>query len=314
MATIQYTFKGQKHEVHLEATASTHGLLETISAQTSLPAAGLKVSYKGKALKVDHENPSDTSEHLLIKYPGINAPNVRLFVLGTTEHDIAKVHTIDSHVQTRKNFRPPPAAKRSQPVRTAEDDKYTFGSIQVLPQFDQQDKAQAVLERLKQDKGIIGIMKLHKWQVGSLIELSPAEKTILGYNRNKGELIALRLRTDDLEGFRHYDAVWSEHDDNFHALNRQLNKEVQQLDWTAQGGNKVSQGDFYNPETGGIPGYHDDLEDVGNDGAWQGGTYVLGGGSRGRTETMTTRELAARAAQLRQIESEKDEDGMCGAK
>lgn len=92
-------------------------------------------------------------------------------------------------------------------MRTPEDEKYTFGSIQVLPQFDQQDKARAVLERLKQDKGIIGIMKLHKWQVGSLIELSPAEKTILGYNRNKGELIALRLRTDDLEGFRHYDAV-----------------------------------------------------------------------------------------------------------
>lgn len=69
------------------------------------------MSYKGKALKVDHEIPDDTSEHLLIKYPGINAPNVKLFVLGTTEHDIAKVHTIDNHVQTRKNYRPPPAAK-----------------------------------------------------------------------------------------------------------------------------------------------------------------------------------------------------------
>jgi len=92
-------------------------------------------------------------------------------------------------------------------VRNLDDDKYTFGSIQVLPQFHEQDKARAVLERLKNDKGILGIMKLHKWQVGSLIELSPAEKTILGYNRNKGELIALRLRTDDLEGFRHYDAV-----------------------------------------------------------------------------------------------------------
>lgn len=111
MATIQYTFKGQRHEANLEATASTHDLLESISTQTSLPVTGLKVSYKGKALKVDHETPDDTSEHLLIKYPGINAPNVRLFVLGTTEYDIAKVHTIDNHVQTRKNYRPPPAAK-----------------------------------------------------------------------------------------------------------------------------------------------------------------------------------------------------------
>ncbi|KAG0344462.1 hypothetical protein BG004_004467 [Podila humilis] len=316
MTSIQYTFKGQKHEVTLSTSLTTLDLLNAISSQTELPLSGLKVSFKGRALRVDHPDPADTSEHVITKYPGINAPNIKLFVLGTTEKDVAKVHSIDSHIQTRKSFRPPPAAKRSQLVRTQDDDKFTFGAIQVLPQFEQQDKARSLLERLKQDKGITGIMKLHRWQVGSLIELSPAERTILGYNRNKGELIALRLRTDDLEGFRHYDAVWSEHDDNFHMLNRQLNKEVQQLDWTAQGGNRVSsQGEFYNPLSGGIPGYHDDLEDVGPDGnAWQGGTYVLGSGSRRLgEEVMTTRELVARAAQLRQIESEKEEDGMCGA-
>ncbi|KAF9423603.1 hypothetical protein BGZ94_008251 [Podila epigama] len=328
MAEIHYTFKGQKHTAKVHSTATTQDLLEAIAQETSVPVAGLKVSYKGKALKSEHSSNTEESERLLVKYPGIDSPSVKLFVVGTTEHDIAKVHTIDNHVETRKKYRPAPTVKKSQPQRSIEDDKYTFGGIQVLPQFSQQDKARAVLERLKEDKGIRGIMKLHKWQVGSLIELSPAEKTILGYNRNKGELIALRLRTDDLEGFRHYDAVrkvllhelahnvWSEHDDNFHALNRQLNKEVQQLDWTAQGGHRVSQGEYYNPENGEISGYVDDLLESGT--SWQGGTYTLGGGKGSSRDpashTLSTRELVARAAQLRQIESEKDEDGMCGAK
>jgi hypothetical protein len=87
------------------------------------------------------------------------------------------------------------------------------------------------------------------------------------------------------------------------------------LDWTAQNGSRVAGGDFFDPANG-LQGYHDDLEDHGVDGqSWKGGSYVLGGGaSRRETQALTTRELAARAAQLRQIESEKDEDGMCGAK
>lgn len=111
-----------------------------------------------------------------------------------------------------------------------------------------------------------------------------------------------------------YSQDWTEHDDNFHALNRQLNKEVQQLDWTAQGGHNISNDAFFNPANG-LKGYHDDLEDNGGE-PWKGGTFMLGAGSRRRDEnsTLTTRELVARAAQLRQIESEKDEDGMCGAR
>ncbi|KAI8602315.1 WLM domain-containing protein [Dissophora ornata] len=324
MASVQYAFKGNKHDLNISATTTVAEFLESISEQTQVPITGLKVTLKGKVLRVNEDSDKET---LLEKHPSL-ATRAKIFVLGTTEQDIAKVHSIDKHVNTRKSYRPPPAVKRSQPVRTLDDDKYTFGDIQVLPQFTEQDKARAVLERLKHDKGILGIMNLHKWQVGSLIELSPAEKTILGYNRNKGELIALRLRTDDLEGFRHYDAVrkvllhelahnvWSEHDENFHALNRQLNKEVQQLDWTAQGGNSVSRDAFFDPSNG-LKGYHDDLEDYGEDvQTWQGGSFVLGGSSSRNREssTMTPRELAARAAQLRQISSEKDEDGMCGAK
>ncbi|KAF9109702.1 hypothetical protein BGX27_007293 [Mortierella sp. AM989] len=309
---IQYSFKGSKYQLDISASTTATDFLESISHQTNVSVAGLKVVFKGKVLR---PNESGDTETLLDKHPALATTGAKILVLGTTEQDIAKVHSIDQHVITRKNYRPPPTVKRPQPVRTLEEDKYTFGDIQVLPQFNEQDKARAVLDRLKRDNGIIGIMKLHKWQVGSLIELSPAEKSILGYNRNKGELIALRLRTDDLEGFRHYDAVWSEHDDNFHTLNRQLNKEVQQLDWTAQGGGSITKDTFFDPANG-LIGYRDDLEDHGGVQTWQGGSFVLGGSSSNRVggPNMTRRELVARAAQLRQIESEKDEDGMCGAK
>lgn len=67
---------------------------------------------------------------------------------------------------------------------------------------------------------------------------------ILGVNINKGQEISLRLRTDDLRGFRRYDRiretlvhelahmVFSEHDNSFKELNSQLLREAAAHDWT----------------------------------------------------------------------------------
>ncbi|XP_019162661.1 PREDICTED: uncharacterized protein LOC109159096 isoform X3 [Ipomoea nil] len=63
-------------------------------------------------------------------------------------------------------------------------------------------------------------------------------------NKNQGEEISLRLRTDDLKGFRKYQSIkktllhelahmiYSDHDANFYALDKQLNEEAATLDWT----------------------------------------------------------------------------------
>uniref|UniRef100_A0A0E0LWI5 WLM domain-containing protein n=1 Tax=Oryza punctata TaxID=4537 RepID=A0A0E0LWI5_ORYPU len=71
-------------------------------------------------------------------------------------------------------------------------------------------------------------------------------------NKNMGEEISLRLRTDDLKGFRKYESikrtllhelahmVHSEHDANFFALNKQLNDEAASLDWTKSRGHVLS--------------------------------------------------------------------------
>lgn len=116
--------------------------------------------------------------------------------------------------------------------------KYTFHDIETLPGFADRQEAHKLLQRLARDVGISAILVKHQWSIGVLAEMSPAERHILGYNQNKGQRIALRLRTDDLRSFRPYDLlrkvllhelvhmVWSEHDANFHQLHRQLNKEV----------------------------------------------------------------------------------------
>nr|XP_027064562.1 uncharacterized protein LOC113690741 isoform X2 [Coffea arabica] len=111
-------------------------------------------------------------------------------------------------------------------------------------------EALKLMHRLAADPGIVAIMN----KVGIMSEMAPvgyvgvSPKCILGFNKNHGEEISLRLRTDDLNGFRKYESikktllhelahmVYSEHDANFYALDKQLNKEAVALDWTKSTG------------------------------------------------------------------------------
>ncbi|XP_073028969.1 uncharacterized protein [Primulina eburnea] len=119
-------------------------------------------------------------------------------------------------------------------------------------------KALELLHMLASDPGIVSIMNKHHWRVGILTEMAPigyvgvSPKCILGVNKNHGEEISLRLRTDDLHGFRKYESikktllhelahmVYSDHDANFYALDSQLNKEAATLDWTKSRGHTLS--------------------------------------------------------------------------
>jgi hypothetical protein len=92
-------------------------------------------------------------------------------------------------------------------------------------------------------------MNKHKWRVGKLCEMPPEGKVgvsefcVLGYNTNRGESIHLRLRTDDMRGFRDYATirktllhelahnVHSDHGEGFKTLNSQLNAECDAFDW-----------------------------------------------------------------------------------
>ncbi|KAL0327974.1 UNVERIFIED_CONTAM: hypothetical protein Scaly_2230000 [Sesamum calycinum] len=140
---------------------------------------------------------------------------------------------------------------------------YIFGDFQTLslPGIELNPPASRALEllhRLASDPGIVAIMNKHRWRVGILTEMAPvgyvgvSPKCILGFNKNHGEEISLRLRTDDLKGFRKYESikktllhelahmVFGEHDSNFYALDKQLNEEAATLDWSKSKGHTLS--------------------------------------------------------------------------
>ncbi|OQR88122.1 hypothetical protein ACHHYP_07547 [Achlya hypogyna] len=120
---------------------------------------------------------------------------------------------------------------------------YRFEAIAPLPGLPDEAKARAILTSLAQDKGILHVMAQHKWRVGSLAEMFPDGKVgvdpvcVLGLNENKGQRILLRLRTDDLRGFRKYLTIKkvlfhelahnevSDHNNDFYKLMRQVEAE-----------------------------------------------------------------------------------------
>ncbi|CAG8456244.1 17783_t:CDS:2 [Funneliformis caledonium] len=290
-----------------------------------------QVNYKGRIIPLESWSLDNTVHELkefLAKSIGMPSEFQKLLYKGSSPEDIQNIKLADSKVihqpfnKSKSKFAINPYKDIRNKESTLSEHNYTFHNIQVIEQFPESGKARVLLEKLRDDNGIREIMKKYKWNVGTLRELSPVEKDILGFNKNRGELITLRLRTDDMEGFRHYPEirrvllhelvhnVWGDHDDNFHRLNRQLNKEVGkfffnilvELDWTASGGHKISNDEFYNaPE-----------EEAIDEKSWQGGTFVLGG--VGTDRRLTKRELLAEATLMRLTKEEKELDDNCGSK
>ncbi|KAH6622783.1 WLM domain-containing protein, partial [Chaetomium tenue] len=153
--------------------------------------------------------------------------------------------------------------------RTTASFTHTFHTLRALPHLPNPSRSLALLQRLKADPGIRATMHKHQFSVGLLTEMDPASATsashegvtrILGLNRNRGEVVELRLRTDAYDGWRDYRTirktlchelahnVHSEHDKHFWALCRQIEGEVERGDWM-HGGRAVGEGGFA-PERG----------------------------------------------------------------
>ncbi|KPI35736.1 uncharacterized protein AB675_1248 [Cyphellophora attinorum] len=196
--------------------------------------------------------------------------------------------------------------------KVQEEATYTFHAIEPLKWLPNPAKSKRFLERLANDPGIKASMRKHKFSVGLLTEMDPASHTThesrtLGLNRNAGEVIELRLRTDAYDGYRDYKVirktlchelshnVWGEHDANFWKLTREIEKEVDQND-TLHGGHKLqANAEFYVPDDDG-----GDAEEHFDGGGWTGGDFVLGRGREAQSEEgLSRREIIARAAMAR---------------
>lgn len=161
-------------------------------------------------------------------------------------------------------------------------------------------------------------MAKHKWSVPLLTEMNPAEHTThesrtLGLNRNAGEVIELRLRTDAYDGYRDYKTirrtlchelthnVWGEHDADFWRLCREVEAEVERGDWRS-GGRALTEEEFYRSSCG---GGEEEGEVVADHGGWTGGEHVLGMAKSDGPGVATAREPTSRREMLAKAAEER---------
>lgn len=331
------SFRGKKMEIPLTHETSPLGikshLASKVDKELNIQTHDIKLIHKGKVIK-DLDEPGELFNFLMnnlkkkSSVSTLKIATIRIMATGFSPTEARDVETYKNNAPRvrddlskagqreilarqqlgRKVMR---NANKAGPIQ-GQGEKYGFGRIETLPMLPEQKKAKEILNSLANDPGVLACMAKHEWNVGCLAELYPegkvgeSEVCVMGLNENKGARILLRLRTDDLQGFRkilsirkvlfHELAhnVHSDHDGDFFQLMRQVEKECNEMDWTQGAG----------------------LSNIGADddmAAYQGGTYRLGGGQGEQSsQNMSVRELTARAALMRMSEEEEEIQNACG--
>ncbi|KAH8698393.1 putative zinc metallo proteinase [Talaromyces proteolyticus] len=327
MLTLTVHHHGSPYTFHLPPSATLADLAHTISTSSSLeiPTENQKflIAPKPGLQKAPFNNTTPLASLL-----SLSSPKLKITLLGSKPQEINSLNESISTSQQRLRTREtalrqshPPILRRPaggggiHTISSPSSSTYTFGRCEPLSYLPHPDKSLKFLERLRDDPGIRFAMAKHRFSVPLLTEMNPAEHTThesrtLGLNRNKGEVIELRLRTDAYDGYRDYrtirktlchelaHCVHSEHDRLFWDLTKQIEKEVESGDWT-RGGHRLSEEEFYNPRDWEQQG--DGEEEWAMDhGGWTGGEFVLGGsGNDVRGSALSRRDILARAAEDR---------------
>jgi len=347
---LQILFRGKKYDYTLNSDMLVANIKSHLASCVDLDMkpSDFKLIHKGKVLSNNSANLYDIIVDLT-KNKNALKKTIQLVAMGVSSQEagqnkealqIAKINAPRVNDDLSQAGRTEIAARqrlgRMMLNEVARKDsknspkKYGFGCTETLPMLPEQAKAKQILTSLANDPGIMACMETHKWNVGCLAEMYPegkvgeSEVCIMGLNQNKGQKILLRLRTDDLKGFRkilsirkvlfHELAhnVHSEHDGEFFKLMRKVEKECNELDWTKDGNT-----------LGGVGSHSTDYfgETLGDPLLYQGGTYRLGGdnGENGYPPSssqplskLSTRELAARAAMMRLSKEEEEIQEACG--
>lgn len=268
----------------------------------------------------------------------LDSPKFKITLLGTPTKEIDDLNAeginTKRQIEARAAARAAATAKatrtstsRSGGIHTLSGSSasYTFHRLLPLSYLPNPSRSLDFLTRLRDDPGIRAAMTKHQFSVPLLTEMNPVEHTTsegrtLGLNRNKGEVIELRLRTDAYDGYRDYrtirntlchelaHCVFSEHDRDFWDLTNLIEKEVGRADWK-HGGQRLTEQEFYNPRDWEREQAEGQVYD---ERGWTGGEFVLGGlredavGSRTDPSSSPSasgmesrREILARAAEER---------------
>ncbi|KAK1658133.1 WLM domain-containing protein [Colletotrichum godetiae] len=307
--TITLTHRNIPHTFKFPSDGTITHLSEDVEDTLSIPASNQKfIIPKVGLLKPPFKDPDMSL---------LDLQNKKIMLMGVEAKEVASLQAA-SEFAAKRNAARSAARRQNRPSRRRDqgraqaDSTYTFLSVRPLAGLPRPERSLALLERLKEDPGIRASMRKHKFSVGLLTEMEPLSNTqsnhegttrLLGLNRNNGEAIELRLRTDAHDGYRDYKTIrktlchelahneHSDHDRNFWDLCHQIEREVDSADWK-HGGNTVGEGSSYY-----APGQ--DEEDVEDHGGWEGGDFVVGGGGGGGNAGLSRREILAKAAEER---------------
>ncbi|BCR86379.1 putative zinc metalloproteinase [Aspergillus chevalieri] len=288
---------GTPHTYHLSPDATLQDLSATLSSTLHIPTENQKLLIAPKPGMQKHPFPPTKLDSIL----QLDSPKFKITLLGTPTKEIENLNAEGENTKRKLEARAaarlssaakPTPTRRTGGIHTLGDSKesYTFHRLLPLSYLPNPDRSLQFLARLRDDPGIRAAMAKHRFSVPLLTEMNPAEHTTsesrtLGLNRNKGEVIELRLRTDAYDGYRDYrtirktlchelaHCVFSEHDRDFWNLTGQIEKEVERGDWK-HGGRSVSGEEFYNP------GDWEGVQESGlvvDEKGWTGGSFVLGG-------------------------------------
>lgn len=282
---VTLTHHGKSTTLPFMADATISDLSDRIAEDLSIPPSNQKILIGGK---------------LGLQKPPFKDPTIPLSTFNTKKITLmgsttAEVSSLNASISAASAPRRPSPMKAATPARNRDykriqdDATYTFHTLRPLPYLPNPSRSLAFLERLRDDAGIKAAMRTHKFSVPLLTEMDPAMHTThgsrtLGLNRNQGEVIELRLRTDAYDGYRDYKTirktlchelahnVWGPHDRNFWNLCKQIEKEVERDDWRS-GGHSVGNQEFAE--------YEPSEDECYDHGGWTGGEFLLGSGSGG---------------------------------
>jgi hypothetical protein len=322
--TLSVSFRGKRIEISLEDKGMrVHDIQTEILRQAAAdPDTPLKLLFQGKRLT----DPDILLHDILAAVP--KKKEYKIIATGLSEKEAQllndNLELARRTIRIRDDLSEQGRAELKERQRLGQymlqksnqrnnqaSSPYRFGRIETLPNLPDQQTAREILISLANDPGVLACMQSHQWKVGALAELYPegkvgeSEVCVMGLNENKGQRILLRIRTDDLQGFRKMASirkvlyhelahnVHSEHDDKFFQLMRQIERECTSMDWTHGAGLSTS-------SSGAAPQQ-----------LYTGGTYRLGGSQAIHEET-PLRELAAQAALSRMTEEEAEIEQNCG--
>ncbi|KAK9226108.1 hypothetical protein WN943_011155 [Citrus x changshan-huyou] len=268
MLKVSAIWRGKKYVVEVNSGSSLKELGHELQKLTDVKADTMRfIVPQNKGSKLLSPFSDEHSSLSLQEVSIIEGKSIRM--MGVSEDEVDKVlqnEKADLRIagfdEEEKRLRQRMLDRTNAPLKLPQG-QYMFCDFRTLqiPGVELNppaSEALKIMHMLAADPGIIAIMNKHRWRVGIMTELAPvgyvgvSPKCVLGFNKNHGEEISLRLRTDDLKGFRKYESikktllhelahmVYSEHDANFYGLDKQLNQEAVALDWTKSRGHALS--------------------------------------------------------------------------